>query len=197
MKESVKNVFQISEDSMSDLNTKNITDTFGQGGLESSLDEKLRLKTMDIKSAMLFTAKPVIMQSYGSINMDLLEFRAKLNTANTEDMKKMAVEEFMKSHENHGFYEVKLTETGAGIDIEDIDAMLRPLRSSMLSADICDIGEKDCIVGCIYFGEAGIVQKIANKFLAVKLMDMMDFRSQEKILGSLQHIMRTPKVLIR
>lgn len=129
--------------------------------------------------------------------MNLLELRASLNSAEEQREREAIIDEFVSNHPNDGFFEIKLSVEGLKLDLDDVDSMFRPIKDGMISADVCDTGNRDCIVGCLFFGQQVVIEKISNKFLEVVEINLCNFASQEKILGALHHVMRTPKVNIR
>lgn len=196
MEESVKNVFQASQESFSDIGT-NLNIAQKISGLQKDSEESDNTVSSKGLIPALITAKPVITQSYKSIDMSLLELRASLNTAETPEQKSTIIDEFIKNHNHQDFYSLSLTKKGMSVDIESIDQYFKPLLSEMLTADICDIGKKDCIVACVFFGNWSKIENIPHDLISIKKINLKDLASQEKILGALQHVMRTPRVTIR
>jgi glutathione S-transferase len=139
-------------------------------------------------------AQPIIAQSYKTIDMNLLNLRAKINTAESEKKKEQIVEEFKGNFPGKDFFEISLTREGLDSSLILIDQVLRLLSKGMLTANVCQFEGKGYVVsGVVYLGQEDLGILDDSLFRIAKL-NLMDLGVEKRILAALTHVMRTPNV---
>lgn len=109
----------------------------------------------------------LICQSYKTIQMDLLNLRANLNTASDREGKLQVIEKFEQKNPELHFFTINLSKRFSALnpDLAQIDFAIRQsLLKDMLVADVVNQNGAKRIVGGLFFGSGTKLQELDSGF---------------------------------
>jgi len=173
------------------LKESEVTNSFAANSLKKNQNQNSQKEESLVRMCL---AQPIIAQSYKTVDMGLLNLRAKINTAETTNKKQFIIEDFSKKNPSKGFFEISLTRFGLDSSVDLIDSLLRPLVSVMLTANVCEVQGKSYVVSGVLWAKNAEIQNLNDEFFVVENLMLEDLNVEKRILAALTHVMRTPAV---